>query len=67
MTQDINVLALVKGEERYVVLYDDARRSDALRLLGRWATDPQLSFDWFDAAALANKIRLAKPSIRIAH
>lgn len=34
MTQDINVLALVKGAERYVFLYDDANRAEALRVLG---------------------------------
>ena len=33
MNQDINVLALVKGTERYVFLYDDASR-------GRNAADP---------------------------
>ena len=35
MTQDINVLALVKGEERYIFLYDDEHKSEALRTLGR--------------------------------
>ena len=38
MTQDINVLALVKGSERYVFLYDDASRAETLRVLGRYAT-----------------------------
>ena len=28
MSQDINVLALVKGNERYVFLYDDASRAE---------------------------------------
>ena len=28
MAQDINVLALVKGAERYVFLYNDASRAD---------------------------------------
>lgn len=54
---DLNCLALVKGAERYVVLYEDARRSDAVRLLGRWAANPDLSFTWYDAAHLSNKIR----------
>ncbi len=57
MTQDINVLALVKGEERYVFLYDDSRRAETLRTLGRFASNPDLSFSWYDAAVLSQKVR----------
>ncbi|QDU94319.1 hypothetical protein [Lignipirellula cremea] len=57
MTQDINVLALVKGEERYVFLYDDSNRAETLRTLGRYASNPELSFTWYDAAVLSQKIR----------
>jgi hypothetical protein len=57
VSQDINVLALVKGEERYVFLYDDASRAEALRVLGRYASNPELSFTWYDAAVLSQKIR----------
>ena len=57
MAQDINVLALVKGSERYVFLYDDASRAETLRVLGRYASNPELSFTWYDAAVLSQKIR----------
>lgn len=57
MNQDINVLALVKGNERYVFLYDDASRAETLRVLGRYASNPELSFTWYDAAVLSQKIR----------
>ena len=57
MAQDINVLALVKGTERYVFLYDDASRAETLRVLGRYASNPELSFTWYDAAVLSQKIR----------
>lgn len=57
MTQDINVLALVKGEERYIFLYDDEHKSEALRTLGRFASNPELSFSWYDAAVLSQRIR----------
>lgn len=57
MNQDINVLALVKGDERYVFLYDDANRAETLRTLGRYASNPDLSFTWYDAAVLSQKIR----------
>lgn len=57
MSQDINVLALVKGSERYVFLYDDTNRAETLRVLGRYASNPELSFTWYDAAVLSQKIR----------
>jgi hypothetical protein len=57
VNQDINVLALVKGAERYVFLYDDSSRAETLRTLGRYASNPDLSFTWYDAAVLSQKIR----------
>jgi hypothetical protein len=57
MSQDIHVLALVKGEERYIFLFNDQHRGEALRTLGRFATNPELSFSWYDAAVLSQKIR----------
>jgi hypothetical protein len=54
---ELNVLALIKGAERYVFIYDDASRAEALRALGRWASNPELSFSWYDAAVLSKKIR----------
>lgn len=54
---DINVLALVKGTERYIFLYDDSQRAETLRMLGRYASNPELSFSWYDAAVLSQKVR----------
>ena len=61
MSQDINVLALVKGSERYVFLYDDDKRAEILRTLGRYASNPELSFSWYDAAVLSQKVRQNSP------
>jgi len=57
VTEEINVLALVKGEERYVFMFSDEQRSETLRTLGRFASNPELSFTWYDAAVLSQKIR----------
>ena len=59
MSQDINVLALVKGEERYIFLFDDSHRSDALRTL---AADPAV-----DKARkeIHNNLRMARPNPRL--
>ena len=57
MARDINVLALMKGEDRYVFLFDDEHRGDTLRTLGRFASNPDLNFTWYDAAVLSQKVR----------
>jgi len=53
----MNLLALVKGSERYVFLYDDATLADVLQVIGRFAADPELSFTWYDAVVLNHRIR----------
>ena len=61
MNEDVNVLALVKGRERYIFLYEDSQRAEALRVLGRFASNPELSFTWYDAAVLSQKVRNNAP------
>lgn len=56
MQSGINVLALVRGEERYVFLYDDDSADQLLRTLGQYAADPELSFSWYDAAVMSQRI-----------
>jgi len=57
MERGINVLALVKDGERFVFLYDDDSYAELLQTLGRYAADPELSFSWYDAAVLSQKVR----------
>jgi hypothetical protein len=65
VNDDINVLALVKGRERYIFLYEDSQRAEALRVLGRFASNPQLSFTWYDAAVLSQKVRNSAPAAEL--
>jgi len=55
--RDVKVIALIKGEEQYIFLYNENNRAETLRLLGRYASNPELSFSWYDAAVLSQKIR----------
>ncbi|MCH2599779.1 MAG: hypothetical protein MKZ94_10185 [Pirellulales bacterium] len=57
MSNNINVLALVKGEEKYIFLFNDENRKTTLRQLGRYASNPDLSFTWYDAAVMSQKVR----------
>jgi hypothetical protein len=55
--QEFNVLALIKGAERYVYVYDDASRPGVLDAFRTHAADPELTLTWFDAAVLTRKAR----------
>ncbi len=54
---DLDLVVLVKGLERYVFLFAHSRRVEMLRLAGRFAADPDLSFTWYDASILCQKVR----------
>jgi hypothetical protein len=55
--REFNVLALIKGNERYVYVYDDDSRETLIRCLRDQAADPEVSLTWFDAAVLIDKAR----------
>ena len=55
MPRELNVLALVKGEEQYVYIYDDDSREPLLEAFEAHAADDRLSLNWFDAAVLARR------------
>ena len=57
MATEFNVLALIKGNERYVYLYDDASRAGLIDLFRDQAADPHFSLTWFDALVLTKKAR----------
>lgn len=57
MRHEFNVLALVKGAERYVYVYDDASRDDLIAAFRHQAADPGLSLNWFDAGVLTQRAR----------
>lgn len=57
MPREFNVLALIKGSERYVFVYDDNSRPTLIETFREQAADSNLSFNWFDAAVLTEKAR----------
>lgn len=57
MRREFNVLALVKGTERYVFVYDDDSRQALIDAFRDQAADPRLTFSWFDAAVMTDKAR----------
>jgi hypothetical protein len=55
--REFNVLALIKGTERYVYVYDDDSRDVLIGAMRDQAADPHLSLSWFDVAVLIDKAR----------
>lgn len=53
----INTVALCKGNERYIFLFDDRHARECLRALGRAASNREISFDWYDAAKVSQAVR----------
>ena len=54
---NVYLLCLIKDNEKYAFIFDKDSRADTLRTLGRYASNPELSFSWNDAAILSNAIR----------
>ncbi len=54
---DTLILGILKGCEQYFLFYDHESQGVALRTLGRWASNPELSFTRYDSAELSNKMR----------
>jgi hypothetical protein len=57
MGQEFNVLALMKGQEHYIFVYDDDSRQRLIDALRDQAADPALNLNWFDVAVLTQKAR----------
>ena len=55
MQRELNVLALHKGSEHYLFLYDDDSLPSLIDLFRRYASDTEISFNWFDAAVMTEK------------
>ncbi len=57
MTDEVNVLALIKGEEHYIFVYDDASRPKLIDNFRDLAANPEANLSWFDAMVLTTKAR----------
>jgi hypothetical protein len=57
VTRELNVLALFKGSERYIFVYDDDSRDELIDDIRDKAADPATPVNWFDAAVLTERVR----------
>jgi hypothetical protein len=66
LAHELNVLGLVKGNERYIYVYDDESRTQLIDALRDQAADPSVNLTWFDALVLTKKAREQEVSARTA-
>lgn len=63
MNNVIHTTSLIKPatehepREVYLWIWNEPNRAEVLKSLGRAASNPELSFDWYSAAVLSQKIR----------
>jgi hypothetical protein len=57
VNRELNVLALFKGTERFIFVYDDDSREAVIDDIRNQAADPAVAINWFDAAVLTDRVR----------
>jgi hypothetical protein len=54
---DLSILALVKGKERYLYVFDDSSLDRLIEVIREQAASPAASLSWFDAKILTERAR----------
>lgn len=69
MRHELSVLALIRGQERFVYVYDDNSREDLIEAIRAQAADPAVHLSWYDAAVLVERARqqAEEPGTRSSH
>jgi hypothetical protein len=57
VTRERNVIALFKGQVRYIFVYDDESRDALIDDIRDKAANPAITINWFDAAVLTERVR----------
>ena len=57
MQHELSVLALIRGKERFVYVYDDESREALVEAICAQAASPAVSLSWYDAAVLTERAR----------
>ena len=54
---ELSVLALIRGKERYVYVYDDDSRVELIEAIRVQAASTKYRLSWYDAAVLTERAR----------
>ena len=58
MPRPTNIVSILREKERYVFLFDNLSLPQLRQFMGRFASDPEMTFTWHDAALLSTKANL---------
>lgn len=59
--QEISTVGVEKkDEELYIFFYSDKNGAEVLKCIGRFASNPELSLNWYDVSCLCKRIRQEK-------
>lgn len=53
---ELNVLAMYKGDEKYIFIYDDRSRDALITNFRNQAANPECNLNWFDVSVLTRKM-----------
>lgn len=53
---EFNIVCLVKGDQKYIWLFTDSQRAETLLSIGKMASNPEVDFNWYDAARLRKQV-----------
>ena len=59
MANELSVLVMAKAEHRFIYLFDDSSRADAIDAIRNHAADPTCVLSWLDASVLTERVRSA--------
>jgi trehalose utilization protein len=54
--EEVHTLILEKDHEHYVIMYDADHRKHVLLAICKWASNPELSFNFYDCARLSHEV-----------
>lgn len=60
LAPDLLVLTMQKSAETYIFIFNDGRQEEIKQVMARYASNPALGFNWYDAAFLAKRLNQAE-------
>ncbi|MBI2451855.1 hypothetical protein HYV50_02120 [Candidatus Pacearchaeota archaeon] len=56
MSENLRQITLMKGNEGFIFRYEVGREEELLDSFLEYASNPNINFDWFDAAVLSYQL-----------
>jgi hypothetical protein len=54
---DFNIVCLARDGQNYIWFFTDSQRENTKRNIGEMASNPDVDFNWYDAAKVLEQVR----------